>query len=426
MTNDDIAPLFKKFKDSYDVEAKDHIWNGLSLQFHTFWTEKILSGPPGPIPDDECDKIIRILDRNGKGNTKDSESVAKAMIAQGAWRRMFNELHDDCDLSGLLTKAFEEQDAAKKAQLIDQLYLKNEGNKNNLTGQAANAVNAFLAAYDPVRNLTMISLNDRLLLIRAMGWKTPFDWDKVTIGERIVNSNIFIREQFRSAGVTASARTICSFSYSRLFKPHGTPETTVKRSTGTVPVTIPVEHMSEEGSRHDDSHPRESIQMQALLAKMGAQMGFKIWLPRADRGRVTQLWQPAGEVLLESLPLSYDNTTLKTIEQIDVLWLEGRMITRAFEVEHTTSIYSGILRMADLMALQPNMDIKLHIVAPADRRDKVLEEIGRPIFTMLQRKPLSEMCTFLSYDNLRELAASKLLRHLSPEVLQDYEERAEP
>src|SRR5690242_21750466 len=32
-------------------------------------------------------------------------------------------------------------------------------------------------------------------------------------------------------------------------------------------------------------------------------------------------------------------------------------IVRAFEVEHTTSVYSGILRMADLLALQPNMDI---------------------------------------------------------------------
>jgi hypothetical protein len=39
------------------------------------------------------------------------------------------------------------------------------------------------------------------------------------------------------------------------------------------------------------------------------------------------------------------------IERIDVLWLKGRSIKRAFEVEHTTSIYSGILRMADLLAL---------------------------------------------------------------------------
>jgi len=73
------------------------------------------------------------------------------------------------------------------------------------------------------------------------------------------------------------------------------------------------------------------------------------------------------DALLDRLPLNYDETTLSTIEQIDVIWLKGRSIVRAFEVEHTTSVYSGLLRMADLLALQPNMNINLHIVAPDNR-----------------------------------------------------------
>ena len=43
---------------------------------------------------------------------------------------------------------------------------------------------------------------------------------------------------------------------------------------------------------------------------------------------------------------------------------------RTFEVEHTTSIYSGLLRLADLVALQPNIDIKLHIGAPDHKRER--------------------------------------------------------
>ena len=39
-----------------------------------------------------------------------------------------------------------------------------------------------------------------------------------------------------------------------------------------------------------------------------------------------------------------------------------RLIVRVFEVEHTTSIHLGILRMADLMALQLNLNISAHIV----------------------------------------------------------------
>ena len=68
------------------------------------------------------------------------------------------------------------------------------------------------------------------------------------------------------------------------------------------------------------------------------------------------------------------------------------------EVEHTTAIYSGILRMADLLALQPNMDINLHIVAPEERRDKVFEQLRRPVFSLLEQQPLAEVCSFLSYE----------------------------
>lgn len=100
-------------------------------------------------------------------------------------------------------------------------------------------------------------------------------------------------------------------------------------------------------------------------------------------------------------------------------------IVRAFEVEHTTAVYSGILRMADLLALQPNMDIKLHIVAPPHRRDKVFEEIQRPVFSLLEKGPLAEYCTFIPYDSLVELSELKYLAHVSDTVLEDYAEEAE-
>jgi hypothetical protein len=154
-------------------------------------------------------------------------------------------------------------------------------------------------------------------------------------------------------------------------------------------------------------------------------MGMSIWLPRADRAAVLKEWKPDENSLLDRLPLNYDDTTLRTIEQIDVLWLRGRSIVRAFEVEHTTSVYSGILRMADLLALQPNMDIRLHIVAPSAKREKVFQEIRRPVFSLPEKGPLAESCTYLSYDSLRELAGQKHLTHLSDTVLDEYSEEAE-
>src|SRR6185437_9486680 len=165
-----------------------------------------------------------------------------------------------------------------------------------------------------------------------------------------------------------------------------------------VSVSVPEDPGPPEEEQPGQPETRDSIKIQALIASIGARMGMKIWLPKADRGRVLKEWTPENGELLDHLPLHYDETTTGTIEQIDVIWLKRSAIARAFEVEHTTSVYSGILRMADLLSLQPNMDIKLHIVAPASRREKVFQEIKRPVFALLERGPLAESCTYLSYD----------------------------
>jgi predicted RNA-binding protein len=198
---------------------------------------------------------------------------------------------------------------------------------------------------------------------------------------------------------------------------------TVHRLDRIVSVSVPQEEESPSASPVGEI--RESIKMQALLANIGAQMGMKIWMPKNNRAAALAQWQDDANALIDVLPLNYDETTIKTIEQIDVIWLRRRAIVRAFEVEHTTSIYSGILRMADLLALQPNMDIKLHIVAPVERREKVFQELRRPVFSLLDEGPLAESCTYLSYDSVEELAKEKHLAHLSDSVLDMYAEEAE-
>lgn len=171
---------------------------------------------------------------------------------------------------------------------------------------------------------------------------------------------------------------------------------------------------------------RESIQLQAKVAQIGAEMGFHIWVPRNDKSRVLENI-PLGmhERFLDQLPLNYDDTTLRTIEQIDVLWLKGRSMARAFEIEHSTAIYSGLLRMADLLALQPNMDIRLHIVAPIEKRERVLRQIRRPVFSLLERGPLYDQCSYISYESIDSLSNTQHLAHMSHTIVAEYEENAE-
>lgn len=143
-------------------------------------------------------------------------------------------------------------------------------------------------------------------------------------------------------------------------------------------------------------------EIQAALLSLGAEMGLDVWVASNDRSKVF-----GGKKLSEfprvvdELPTQFNDATTRTIELIDVLWLKGNSIAAAFEVESTTSIYSGLLRMSDLLALQPNIDIRLYLVAPEERRDKVAQEIRRPTFGRFE-KPLPDVCGFLPFNKLQE------------------------
>jgi type II restriction enzyme len=75
------------------------------------------------------------------------------------------------------------------------------------------------------------------------------------------------------------------------------------------------------------------------------------------------------------------NAQKKPIKYIDVLWLDSdNHIEAAFEIEYTTPIYSGLLRMLDLVTLRPNITIPLYIVVPKARVEQVKAELSRPAF----------------------------------------------
>jgi hypothetical protein len=193
-------------------------------------------------------------------------------------------------------------------------------------------------------------------------------------------------------------------------------------------VTIPVE---EKPAPEVPAAPGEAAvtheEIQWLLLKLGSDMGLAVWVARNDRNR-----QYAENVLgaipsaRKELPQQVDEATSRTIELIDVLWLQGNAIAAAFEVEHTTSIYSGLLRMADLISMQPNIKIRLFIVAPDAKREKVIEEINRPTFSRLS-PPLNAVCRFIPYSVLKGKIAQvgDVVRYLKPEFLTEISESCE-
>lgn len=198
-------------------------------------------------------------------------------------------------------------------------------------------------------------------------------------------------------------------------------------------VTVPErDEMVEEGptAQQDFGLTREPTlhtEVQWLLLKLGSDMGLDVWVARNDRGRGVNGHAFAGLPHLTSeLPLQFDEATNRTVELIDVLWLKGNAIVAAFEIECTTSIYSGLLRTSDLIAMQPNLNIPLYLVAPEERRDKVITEVNRPTFSRLA-PPMKLMCRFLSIPALRERVTqiAAVVRYLKPEFLQELSESCE-
>ena len=123
-------------------------------------------------------------------------------------------------------------------------------------------------------------------------------------------------------------------------------------------------------------------QMQYLLCKIGAALGYDAAVAVNDRGRWfgdNQLSQPCIPCLP---PLGLEAEITTTIELIDVLWLDKSQhrIVCAFEVEKSTSIYSGILRLSDLSLALPDHRTELCLVVPDSREREVVAQLKRPSF----------------------------------------------
>lgn len=160
------------------------------------------------------------------------------------------------------------------------------------------------------------------------------------------------------------------------------------------------------------------------LIQLGKTLGCDIWVASDERGKSYEGQSFADHVLGEFPTVGLDPESRDLVRGIDVLWIRGRSVVAAFEVEATTSVYSGLLRMSDLVALQPNTSIDLFIVAPDERASKVRAEIARPTFESFD-PPLRERCRYLSASSLDacvDRTKPPLNRHLNPSVIRDFAE----
>jgi type II restriction enzyme len=139
-------------------------------------------------------------------------------------------------------------------------------------------------------------------------------------------------------------------------------------------------------------------EIQGWLRDLGLGLGFQVWIAANDRSR-EYLGGRLGDGCLERLPVELDDA-VESVRLIDVVWLEagGRRVAAAFEVEHSTSIYSGIVRMLDLaLGSAVGAGTTMFLVAPDDRRDEVAQQLRRPAFSRVSELGIR----YLPYGELR-------------------------
>lgn len=137
-------------------------------------------------------------------------------------------------------------------------------------------------------------------------------------------------------------------------------------------------------------------QVQTLVGAIGKLTGHEIHIPVNDRQLLD--WS-----IVDRYELTRDITSIgrqqphASLSQIDVLWINPsrNLLSAAFEIEHTTPIYSGLLRCNDV-----HIDFKLPragIVAETERKEAFLRQINRRTF---RSSGLSEVCLFYSYNDI--------------------------
>lgn len=143
-------------------------------------------------------------------------------------------------------------------------------------------------------------------------------------------------------------------------------------------------------------------EIQWRLIRLGNKSHFDVWVPKNDQNKKYK-GERFRDLVIKDFHEALDIPSY--IKNIDTVWKLGFSIKSAFEIEHSTQIYSGLLRFSDLRALAPNSNYPLFIVSDRDRKNKVFEQIKRPTFSNDYLK-LNEVVKFLSYDKIRELDES--------------------
>lgn len=139
-------------------------------------------------------------------------------------------------------------------------------------------------------------------------------------------------------------------------------------------------------------------EVQTILGAIGAAKEYDVWIPRNDRTKLGWASLKPFQIRAE-LPVTYE-LAMSALEEVDVVWAQrgSNALTAMFEIEHSTPIYSGLLRFNDIHLVSPhNLTPRFTVVAGNERRGLFVKQLNRPTF---QASGLHKLCNFMDYSNV--------------------------
>jgi type II restriction enzyme len=132
--------------------------------------------------------------------------------------------------------------------------------------------------------------------------------------------------------------------------------------------------------KEDKAEESLHSEMQYHLLKIGTALGYDVICASNDKSKSFNGSNFSFLCLSDFPMMNTDRDTQNTIKLIDILWFQKgtNNIIGAFEVEKSTSIYSGILRLTDLAYSIADGDEVFYIIIPDNREKDVKVQLSRP------------------------------------------------
>ena len=203
-------------------------------------------------------------------------------------------------------------------------------------------------------------------------------WESyLELREIIVRTNDEVRDLL-SKDLGAFAGLLFEIGAGRLLLA-GTADAFLQQTRDKAQKAVEVRRKQVASEQHEES---EHTRIQYQLIKIGRALKYNVHVARNDRHRSCDCQSFAMHTIAELPPFNWPPEVLDTVRLIDVLWLNpaSNEVVAAFEIEKSTSIYSGILRLEDLARSVPGSICSLYLVAPDKRENEVMAQLARPAF----------------------------------------------